>query len=697
MRDHTLTTTTPPRTAQQADSQALASTDTTAPQHSQRRTPPQGADQAAPRSRSPSIADAPRGQGSRDIALHRLSQTQPSRELDTVSQPEPAPAIDLARDLGTFERKLAAQKQRTLHLDEAAGVINELRFNPLAMGRGDGTAPRHSRLATAITDAHMARWNHALGLTPQQIDRMAATAKKGGYAIPTSGSLFQAVLYGAIPFGALKMTPVRTLAASLSALVAQPFVTAGLQTPIVAAINVMRQKNAPMVKLAGNIKARETQQDIIDGIRALEVQAQADARELSALLEELAARQPAPADPAQGTATPEQVQAFIEGLPRQDRQRLETLHERQSQRAVDVACLVLDALRLEGMQDRQYRSTRAQVLPRVLRALSGIFNPAMQGRLPAAGITAVSVVLAFGALAAQHYAAGVDEVTAQTDEHKLNLLYGDVFNDEGREDWNAGRPVRGSGIDADKLRALVAEPETMIAGRISTLTGKHRGELQSRLDRMEARTPTPDELERGRPGLDELRGQIAQCDADIQRIADGDLAGLGANGFARKLFDEVMKDTSVAFSWREGMAKLFSPLEYSAQLGQRVAQQFTWGVFGGAGAVGLTRGVGAIVGGVSKLAAGAQVALSLGSGVVALFSATAQYTAVNAKNARRDHSGDDEGLVRQVLHGVAGPIWQMRASAAGREAMREGTALAASEHAAADRAAAAIESNTNGT
>jgi hypothetical protein len=50
-----------------------------------------------------------------------------------------------------------------------------------------------------------------------------------------------------------------------------------------------------------------------------------------------------------------------------------------------------------------------------------------------------------------------------------------------------------------------------------------------------------------------------------------------------------------------------------------------------------------------------------------------------------------------VLHGVAGPIWQMRASAAGREAMREGTALAASEHAAADRAAAAIESNTNGT
>jgi hypothetical protein len=79
------------------------------------------------------------------------------------------------------------------------------------------------------------------------------------------------------------------------------------------------------------------------------------------------------------------------------------------------------------------------VLPRVLRALSGIFNPAMQGRLPAAGITAVSVVLAFGALAAQHYAAGVDEVTAQTDEHKLNLLYGDVFNDQGREDWNAGR------------------------------------------------------------------------------------------------------------------------------------------------------------------------------------------------------------------------------------------------------------------
>ncbi|CAN7419768.1 hypothetical protein [Rhizobacter sp. LjRoot28] len=649
-------------------------------------TPADPASPAAPRastqapSRSNSLAHrtdgaAPTRTSSGDLSI-RPRQSVALVPLDrtgaAVATDAAAPVVDvgLARTLPEFQRRLDAQRNRPVNLDEAAAVINAVRHNPLA----GGEAPKaHKDLAARATPDMITRWNRALGLSAEQEAAMTRVAAQGGRWIPTSGSAFQAALYGAIPFAALKASPVHVLYASLAALVAQPFVTAGLQTPIVSAITLMRQKGAPMVKMPGNLKAKETLPEIERQIKTLEADAAQDARQMNALMQRLAARH---ARHDTGTeAGEEAIGAFLAALSPDERSELEALQQRQTDRAVEVGLLVMDAFRLEGMQDRQFNSTLAQAPWRVARSMSGIYAPALQAAgAPAAAVTATSVVLAFAAIAGQHHAAGLDEQTAQADEHKLGLLYGDLFTPQGQADWNAGRPVTAAGIDEAKFRNLIAEPETTIAGRVAAHLAVHRDDLQARLDALGPHAATDDDAEQGRPEVETLRASIAECEHDIGLLQAGNVTDLSAGGHARQLLADVMKDTSVAFAWREGVAKLRSPLEYSAQLGQRFAAQFAFIGAGGAGAVGLVRGVGAAVGGTSTMAAGAQVALSVGAGVLGAFSALTQYTAVNVKNARRDRQGDDAGLLAQVARGIVSPLWQRHATQAGHAATQAGHA-----------------------
>ncbi|MGE5865693.1 MAG: hypothetical protein ACM32J_11435 [Rhizobacter sp.] len=621
-------------------------------------------DGAAPtRASSGDLSVRPR----QSVALVPLDRT--GAALPTQAA-EPAVDIGLARTLPEFQRRLDAQRNRPVNLDEAAAVINAVRHNPLA----GGDAPKaHKDLAARVTPDVIARWNRALGLSPDQEAAMTRRAAQGGRWIPTSGSAFQAALYGAIPFAALKASPVHVLYASLAALVAQPFVTAGLQTPIVSAITLMRQKGAPMVKMPGNLKAKETLPEIERQIKTLEADAVHDARQMNALMQRLAARHPG--HDTGGDPSDQQIGDFLAALTPDERLELETLQQRQTDRAVEVGLLVMDAFRLEGMQDRQFNSTLAQAPWRVARAMSGIFAPALQAAgAPAAAVTATSVVLALAAIAGQHHAAGLDEKTAQADEHKLGLLYGDIFTPQGQADWNAGRPVTAAGIDEAKFRNLIAEPETTIAGRVAVHLAAHRDDLQARLDALGPLATSDNDAEQGRPAVEALRASIAECEHDIGLLQAGNVADLSPDGHARKLLADVMKDTSVAFAWREGVAKLRSPLEYSAQLGQRFAAQFAFIGAGGAGAVGLVRGVGAAVGGTSTMAASAQVGLSLGAGVLGAFSALTQYTAVNVKNARRDRQGEDAGLLAQVGQGIVSPLWQRHATQAGHAATEAGHA-----------------------
>lgn len=654
-------------------------------------------------SRPPSIHGGQRPrQGSNVIALRNRGASSSATSVAEQAQHED---VRLARNLPDFERKLAAQRAVTpgdAQLSAAATLVNGVRHNPLA--HGAGAVPSHDQLAQLLSPAVLRDFQkNVLQLSDAKIQAMDDMATQGGRYIPSSGSLFQAVLYGAIPFAALESTPTKVLGGSLAALAAQPFVTAGLQTPIVSAITVMRQKGGPMGKMPGNLKANPTLQQVEAELVALKDLAQADAAAMGAMLQDLAAKYPAHALPANAAPTEEQLRNFLRALTPDEHRALQRIQDDQTARAVQAAGLVMDGLRLEGMQKRQKNSTNAQVFWRTLRGLSGILAPAMQARhVPAAAITGVSVAIALGALLGQHIGAGQDERTAQADELRLSILYGDIFNAEGQADWNAGLPIRPTGIDPAKLQGLVVEPEMLIAGRVSAMVDSHRQELQARLDAHQAQAPAPGtDPEAGDRVAAGLAAEIADCDSDLQKIADGNLSGLEENGFARQLFCKAMKNTAVAFAWSEGWSKLRSPLEYSAQVGQRLSQQFTFGVLGGAGALLLGRGVNAVVyevhkhiavhshaqsndpaqphppiGGTSSLPAWAQVMLAAGAGGIALYSAMTQYSAVNVKNARRDIQGgkdNDPGLGDQMKKGWISPLWQRRANGAGTSAKAAGS------------------------
>jgi hypothetical protein len=224
----------------------------------------------------------------------------------SVDQPQP-PDVHLARNLPDFERKLAAQRAVTpgpAQLTAAAKLVNEVRHNPLAQGAGGIVS--HDALAQLLSPAVLRDFQkNVLQLSDAKIQAMDDMATQGGRCIPSSGSLFQAVLYGAIPFAALESTPTKVLGGSVAALAAQPFVTAGLQTPIVSAITVMRQKGGPMGKMPGNLKANTTLQQIEADLVQLKDLAQKDDAAMGDLLKDLAAKHPEhalPANPVQVSA-----------------------------------------------------------------------------------------------------------------------------------------------------------------------------------------------------------------------------------------------------------------------------------------------------------------------------------------------------------------------------------------------------------
>ncbi|SHN09432.1 hypothetical protein [Rhizobacter sp. OV335] len=655
-------------------------------------------DGGPPISRTPSADGRQRPRLGNDIALQDLSRatTHEATTAPPIDLPHPD-EIHLARNLPDFERKLGAQRARVPGAAQraaAADILNQVRHNPLAANAG--TTPTHAELAQRLTDERLEQFlTGALQMTPQKLHAMESMAAKGGRYIPSSGSLFQALLYGVIPFAGLASTPTKVLIGSGAALAAQPFVTAALQTPIVSAITVMRQKGAPMGKMPGNLKANTSLPQIEAKLERLNAAAQADAEAMQTLMASLAQSHPGQALPADQPPTEQRMSAFFASLSQDEHDALADIQQRQTVRAIEAAALVVDGLRLEGMQARQKNSTRAQVWLRTARGASSILAPALQAaKWSTPAITGVSVVLALAALLGQHIAAGKDEKTARTDELKLSILYGDLFNAIGQADWEAGRPITGDGIDEKKLQALLTEPETTIAGRVKSMVEGRQKELEARLQALPpAEGPA---LEAGNEVATQLAARIQGCKDEVALIDSGKLTDLPQDSFARQLFNQSMESTAVAFAATEGWNKLRAPLEYSAQVGQRLSQQFTYGLLGGAGALALGRGVNAVVYEVNKHHAGqhpdpahagkpipgmsgeaawAQVLLTLGAAAIAFYSAISQYSAVNVKNARRDGAGGDPGLADQLKNGVMSPGWQSQANRAAAGARTVGDAV----------------------
>lgn len=637
---------------------------------------------------------APRG-GSPAMSVHsaRASVEAPAFAPPTAAETAAALSqVGLARNLRDFGIKLRHQKAQEAtqaQLLATAQMINELRHNPLAEG-ADPTMS-YSVLVDRCTPEAVSRYKRdVLGLTDAQDQTKTAISKKGGYAIPTSGSIVQAALYAALPIGGLYMSKAwgayAQVGISAAILFAQPFITAPLQTMIVSAINVFRQKGAPVTKLAGNIKADDTLPKIEARIQTLAAQAQADTTRLNGFMDRMRTAHPGIL-PSSGEVTQENFNALVQALAPDDLAELQGINDRMTQRSTDTMEALVKGQMLEGMQLRQKDSTRAQEWPRILRALlPGIAgalmplanHPAISGvddegqpnqKIPPWAIVVVTSTLAIAALLAQHYAAGVDEVTAEDSEVKLNMLMGDFFNETGKADWAAGRPITAAGIDGTKVLAARGLPESTIAGRVKHFAEAHLAKLTAERDNDAAgRDPEANERPLHHAEITLETRALAIIDSgNLEELEHPDFA----ESHTRKLFNEAMKDTSVAFAWREGAAKV--PGDFGPQSGQRFGQNFMWGgVAGGAGAVLETRGLTAVMTAVVNKAtdgggleaAHPAIAPTLGvlgaaaaAGTAAL-SAKNQHTAVTAKNIRRDNPDSGVTWAGQVWNGIKGPNFQ---------------------------------------
>lgn len=653
----------------------------------------------------------PRG-SSTPMSVHSARNSIQAPSIAPTTEAERNAALSqvgLAKNLRDFGIKLRHQREQTAtqaQLQATAEMINALRHNPLA--EGAEATMSYSELVARCTPEEVRKYKHdVLGLTAAQDSTKTAISKKGGYAIPTSGSLVQAALYAALPTAGLFMSKAwgayAQVGISAAILFAQPFVTAPLQTMIVSAINVFRQKGAPVTKLAGNIKADDTLPNIEARIQTLAAQAQAETDHLNGFLDRMRTAHPGILPPS-GEVTQENFNALVQALAPDDLTELQGINDSMTQRSTDTMEALVKGQMLEGMQLRQKDSTRAQEWPRILRALlPGIAgalmplanHPAISGvdekgqpnqKIPPWAIVVVSSTLAVAALLAQHYAAGVDEVTAEDSEVKLNMLMGDFFNETGRADWAAGRPVTAAGIDGTKVLAAKGLPESTIAGRVKHFAEAHRAKLTAERDNDNAGR----DLEANAPHRHDAAITLEGRALDI--IDSGNLEELEHPDFAeshtRKLFNEAMKDTSVAFAWREGVAKV--PADFGPQSAQRFGQNFMLGgLGGGAGAVLETRGLTAVMTAVvNKVtdnggleAAHPAITSTLGvvgagaAAVTAAVSAKSQHTAVTAKNIRRDNPESGVSWGGQVWNGIKGPFFQSQQDQAGQALRPAGDAV----------------------
>ncbi|MFD2062344.1 hypothetical protein [Paraburkholderia solisilvae] len=592
------------------------------------------------------------------------------RETIEVASPQvKAAQASHPLDLAALRAKLAQQKSRTIHLDDLAGVLNEVRPDWLHPTQ-NGTVHSNSKRVSQISHRQLNAWYDAIGVTKDDIGKMESAARWAGMFVPTSGSIFNMISYLVVPFATRNIkNPWVTAAIGLGVVGIQPVVTSPLQSLVIGAIDYYRRLGRPEVKLdKGSINSKATQ----SGIRKKIDDAIASARSDEAAVMQLFERH-----------------GFVDADGQIDESLLaETIATKrlspEDAKALTEACNKhLDALvtlcahtgqmqALNGAHARQIESTLWQIPARALRSGSGAFAPFIKQpgaqaphsrigdlihpKLSSLNVTGVSAGIALFAIVMQHVAAARDEVNGLRLEHKLNMLHADFFNDGGKDTAIRRGKITSADLDEAKCRNMVVLPEATIVQRVADRVDAQLKRMTAELVAQRGMQASPGALEQGAADGDpELKKRIAAYQKDVANL--------------RKLTvpDDLHEDTkallesaltgSPGFAWGEAYAKLTKPLEFSSQVSQRLGQTFTLGPLGSAGATAGGRFATAGLGGNSHISLTVQFVLALASALIGVFAAATQGMVTNIKNERRDAKPEEAmGFMSQFGKGVGAPV-----------------------------------------
>jgi hypothetical protein len=624
-----------------------------------------------PQAQTPQHAGArTSSRGSRDSALLKQLVRPPTNPNVSDAEAGMAP---FPKTVGQWQAKILAQKQRPIDKTAAAEVLNEIRFNPHAPNALAEKIPSHKELKSRITSDHVDRWNQALGLSPADIKAMNHMAFWGGTTVPLNNSFFNAISFGLVPLlqyvtNNMK-NPWAQAGVGLAVVAAQPILSSVVQTYAVASLEVWRQKNAPSVLLdKGAVNAKKTPRDLAKEIDAASQALRDSGAALNAGMGTVAQ--------ALGITVPDEgrdLQAYHESILNHEDLTAEQKNTLRDLCVANAKCLTrlgelaVDMQKADGGQDRAKQLNKWQIIPRTLRGASRMPAAVLTGYaaeyadnlkqpLSPIQISGVSIGVAMGCQLLQHLIAGVDEVAGQTHDHKMNMLHADVFTAGGKDAWNGGKSIIDADhLDENKLRGLVELPETQMAKRVAKLIEGRVKDAEGPAPETAAGvdTSTIDLEAGGVAARGTIPHRIEQLQGDLEHLRSGELENLSRTGEARKLVNGVMKRFAVGHAMKESKAKM-TAMEFTAQLGQRIAQSFTFGVAGSAAAVTAGPVLTAVLGGNDKVTNGTKVGISLGNMAIGAFSAATQYMVVNVKNNRRD--GGDMGFLNQVWQGVISPV-----------------------------------------
>ncbi|CAB3773614.1 hypothetical protein [Paraburkholderia humisilvae] len=589
-------------------------------------------------------------------------------------------------DLYDLQKRLDRNQTRPINTRELARLVNEARPS-LLYERKDGHIPRTEELVKEISEGQVENWHRALGVSRDEVKKMELAAKRSGWFIPMSSTIFNLFNYVGVPLWTKgSSSPWDPATASITVSTVQPFATAPSQSFFIGIIDYLRRYNLTEVPLdKTHVNSKRTHPEIKDHIGQAATSMSKHREAVMSLF-----RKHGLVD-GDGTIDDNELVTKLSAInsSSEDSKALVDACRQYMDETLNL-CIGVDELRgLDAAHARQIESQKDQVVSRMLRSASSIGAPFFREpnpqvahspisdifaiKIPSDKVLYLSMGIAMFAIAMQHRAAGSDEVNGMKLEHKLNVLMADIYKNP--VDGYIKRPITEADISEEKCRNLVVPAEVTVVRRVAERLKAAQDKLEAKRDaelnkaKSAARADgSLHAMERGETR--QLTEQIAELESERQKLGKLQVTDLREE---TKALLQYAFNRPWSFALGDGLAKTMKPGEFSSQTIQRAGQALTGVVAGGAMAAVGGRIITAKLGGTNEVSHTVQFILALMSGMVGLVAALTQGMVTNIKNERRE-SKDPHSVksgIEQFAKGVGLPVVLTYNAVARRKALND--------------------------
>lgn len=297
------------------------------------------------------------------------------------------------------------------------------------------------------------------------------------------------------------------------------------------------------------------------------------------------------------------------------------------------------------LTNRESAARFYQGISRFVRGVSAIFNPLMLDKtgLGSEGVTRVATGIAGLAILSQFPAAAADErYGALKSDRVMALQFSDVFNEMGKADWDAGKPVTAAGIDQDKARTNVYRDPVLV--RSDVLVKLAERELASLVQEHGTIDSLPE-------GAVRQRLETFQRDIDNLKSTREEIEEPGAD--MAQLIARSESPRNLGYVGAQAMQRLQGG-DFWVQLSERIAAVISMLALGSGATLAVGRVASAAQGGSTHIPFQRAMGLAGLVGGIALVAAYTVYCSSVIKAHTRDRG--DINFFKQTVMGTFAPV-----------------------------------------